>query len=87
VVPELHGPAAVAADRASAADSAHTPSISQGGWPACTKAHQPFAGGAFADSVLASKLSKAPTFIEVLPDQAFPTDRWQAGIQVCMHGL
>ena len=48
---------------------------------------QPPAGRAPIDSVVSGQLSKAPAHIEMRPDQAFPTDRCQAGLGVCRHGL
>ncbi|GDX73859.1 hypothetical protein LBMAG40_05160 [Cyanobium sp.] len=67
--------------------AANTPSIRQCRWPACTETSQPLASCALTDAVLASQLNKASALVEVLPDQAFPTDGCQAGIGVCMHGL
>jgi hypothetical protein len=39
---------------------------------------QPLAGGALSDAMDRSQLSDAPAIAEMLPDQAFPTDRFRA---------
>ena len=51
--------------------------------PSC----QSLAGGGLTDAVLSRQLSKAGARVRMLPDQAFPADRCQAGIGVCRHGL
>ena len=86
-MPEVHGLLQSLLIERPPLGAAHTPSIRQGRWPAQTESCQPLTGGALADSVLASELSKAHALIEVLPDQPFPTDRCQAGVGVRRHGV
>ena len=37
--------------------------------------------------MLKSQLSQAPALLEMLPDQAFPTNRYLARVGVCMIGV
>ena len=67
--------------------AANTPSLRQCGWTALTELRQPLERAAQADPGLRSKVCERDAIIKMPADQAFPTERCQAGIGVAMHGV
>jgi hypothetical protein len=79
-VPQIHGLLQLLRIERPPLGAANTPSIRQCGWTALAKPRQPLVGAAQADPGMRSKVFERNAIIKMPADQAFPTNRCQAGI-------